>query len=205
MKYGMNAGVYGWAFSKLLRDYWKKNFPDKDIKGILRDVKKEYRAMVERTPGIGGSSNEANLVGACYFFAMAKVIPGMTPDLMDDIILKSIGSDFMVKLHKGQKEKGTMFSEKAQKKKAEEAEKSHSSTYEMDWEFTYEAGKDEFRLTYTKCGICRLAELEHMEEYLPCMCRMDYPKYRLTGGKLIRTKTLAAGDDCCNFHVVREV
>ena len=202
MKYGMNARVYDWVFSKLLKDYYREQ--GEDLGPALPAVRREYREMIERTPGIGGSSNEQNLVGACYFFAMAKKIPDMTPQKLDDIIDACIQSKLMVKLHQGKKKKGTLFAEKTQQKKLEEAEKSHHSDYEMDWEFTYEPGQDEFRLTYTRCGICRLAEREQMQDYLPCMCRMDYPKFRLIGGRLERTKTLAAGDDCCNFHVIRE-
>lgn len=36
------------------------------------------------------------------------------------------------------------------------------------------------------------------------MCNMDFPKYELVGAKLIRTKTLAVGDTCCDFHVIKE-
>ena len=203
MKYGLNAKVYAWAFQKMLKDYYKKNFPETNMDELYKAIKKEYRAMIERTPGIGGNSNEANLIGACYFFAMGKVIPGMTPELLDDIIDKSIKSDFMVKLHSGKKKKGILFSEKSHNAQLKEAEKSKSSTYEMDWKFKYEPGVDEFYLTYTQCGICRLAKLEHVEKFLPCMCKMDYAKFEMIGGKLERTKTLAAGDECCNFHVVK--
>ena len=35
------------------------------------------------------------------------------------------------------------------------------------------------------------------------MCVMDYPTIEYKGGKLLRTKTLGAGDDCCDFHVVK--
>lgn len=101
MKYGLNAKIYAWAFTKMLKNYYRKNVPEKDMSGICKAIKKEYREMVLRTPGIGGNSNEANLVGACYFFSIVKVIPDMTPTFMDDIINKCINSDFMVKLHKG--------------------------------------------------------------------------------------------------------
>ena len=204
MKYGMQGAVFSWAFTGMLKAYYRRENPNLDFKQIGVPLKREYRAMVERTPGIGGSSNEENLIGACYFFAMAKVIPGMSPTEMDRIIDACIRSDFMVRLHPGKKKKGTLFSQKEQEQKQREAEKSHGSPYEMDWEFTYQPGEGEFFLTYTRCGICALAKREHMEEYLPCMCRMDFPKYELIGGRLIRTKTLAAGDDCCNFHVIRE-
>ena len=204
MKYGIHAAVYGCAFTGMLKTYYQRENPSVDFNQIQGPLKREYRAMVERTPGIGGSSNEENLIGACYFFAMARVIPGMTPSEMDRIIDTCIRSEFMVKLHRGKKKKGTLFSQKEQQKKQQEAEKSRNSPYEMDWEFTYVPGEKEFFLTYTRCGICALARREHMETYLPCMCKMDFPKYELIGGKLIRTKTLAAGDDCCNFHVIRE-
>ena len=203
MKYGLNARVFSFAFTAMLKDYYRKNFPDVDIDGLSAKVRKEYREMVERTPGIGGSSNEENLIGACYFFSMAKVIPGMTPDLLDDIIAEGMKSKLMVKAHEGKRKKGVIFSEREQQKKLSEAEKSHTSKYVMDWEFTYEPGVDEFRITYTKCGVLKLAERENVREFLPCMCHLDFPKYEMVGGKLERTKTLADGDDVCNFHVTR--
>ena len=45
---------------------------------------------------------------------------------------------------------------------------------------------------------------ELLANWLPCLCRMDYGTYDMVGAELIRTKTLAAGDDCCNFHVIRK-
>lgn len=208
MKYNITARLYGDMFSWMLQSYYKKNYPETDLspvkkKLIKKKLKAEYRAMVERTPGIGGSSLEADLIGACFFFAMAKTVPDMTPELMNDIVAKSIQSAFMQKVHQGKRKKGTLFSDKVQDKKALEAEKSHSSPYEMDWEFTYRKGRDEFYCTYTQCGICKLAKREHMERFLPCMCQMDFATYEMVGAKLIRTKTLANGDECCNFHVVR--
>lgn len=66
------------------------------------------------------------------------MIPDMTPELMDNMIRESIKSDFMVKLHRPKKKNRTLFSEKDQQNKLQEAEKSHGSIYEMDWEFTYQ-------------------------------------------------------------------
>lgn len=203
MQYNMTARVYGAMFLWMLQNYYKKNFPETELSSAKKALKAEYQAMVERTPGIGGSSLEGDLIAACFFFAMAKTVPGMTPDLMDDIVAKSIQSDFMQKAHQGKRKKGTLFSNKVQDKKAREAESSHSSPYEMDWEFTYQKGKDEFYCTYTQCGICKLAKREHVERFLPCMCRMDFATYEMVGAKLDRTKTLSNGDECCNFHVTR--
>lgn len=203
MQYNVTARIYGDMFLWMLKSYYKEHFPEIEFAQIKKDVKAEYRAMIERTPGIGGSSLKSDLIGACFFFAMGKAVPDMTPELMNDIIAKSIQSALMQKAHEGKRKKGTLFSDKVQDKKAREAENSHSSPYEMDWEFTYQKGKDEFFCTYTQCGICKLAKREHAERFLPCMCQMDFATYEMVGAKLTRTKTLANGDECCNFHVTR--
>lgn len=137
------------SFNKMLRDYYTKHFPEENFKQIKKDVIKEYKAILRRTPDIGGSSLESNLVGAASFFAAAKVISGMTPELMDEMIAEEISSDFMKKIHAGQRKKATIFRDRAQNQKLREAEASHTSPYEMDWEFTYQKGEDEFWLTYT--------------------------------------------------------
>lgn len=202
MKYSFNAVVYHITFSKILKSYYKIYFPFINLTPFIKNIKKEYKSMLERTPGTGNSL-ESNLVGACWFFSLAKCVPAMNPELLNKIIEFGFKLDFMQKLHAGQRKKGTIFSDKVQDKKLKEAEKSQTSDLEMDWKFTYEKGKDEFYYTYTKCGVCRLAEREHMEAYLPCMCHMDYSKFEMVGGKLYRTKTIANGDDCCDFHVVK--
>ena len=38
---------------------------------------------------------------------------------------------------------------------------------------------------------------------LGLMCMMDYPTIEYKGGKLLRTKTLSTGGDCCDFHVIK--
>ena len=58
------------------------------------------------------------------------------------------------------------------------------------------------RINY-ECGICKLGKRENCFEFVPCLCNMDERNYRNEGGQLHRTKTLAQGDDCCNFHVTR--
>lgn len=204
MKYNVTARVYGDMFAWMLKSYYKKHFPETDFSEIREEIKKEYRTMVERTPGVGGNSLEMDLIAACFFFSMGKVVPDMTPELMNDIVEECIQSDFLQKAHEGKRKKGTLFSDKVQNQRVLEAKKSQSSPYEMDWKYTYEKGKDEFYCTYTECGICKLAKREHAERFLPCMCHMDYSTYAMVGAKLIRTKTLANGDDCCNFHVIRD-
>lgn len=205
MKFNLTARIYGFTFSSMLQSYCIRHHLVDDIRSVLKDVNTEYRAMVERTPGIGGKQNslEAMLIGACYFFSMAKAVPNMTPELLDDIIDSGLHSSLMIHAHSHAKKKGTLFSQKQLKARIREAERSQMSTYEMDWKYTYHGNSHEFYCTYTQCGLCRLAKREQLEAYLPCMCKMDFENYALQGGKLIRTKTLANGDEYCDFHVIK--
>lgn len=202
MKYNIKAKVFSCVFTKLLKEYSQKH--NMEIKPYIKAIKKEYKEIIKRTPGLAkGNILQDNLVGASYFFAIAKKVPGMNPELMDEIVEESMSSPFMTKMYKKCRTKGLLFSDKKQDKMVELAKKSQSSNYEMDWKFSYEKKKDEFYLTYTKCGVCKLAKQENVLEYLPSMCKMDFTKYRIKGALLERDKTLVNGDDCCNFHVTK--
>ena len=80
MKYDMTARVYGLVFRRILGSYYKKHVPEMSAsarRDVFRRIQKEYKAMLERTPGVGGKENslEADLMGACWFFALAKADP----------------------------------------------------------------------------------------------------------------------------------
>ena len=206
MKYDITAMAGKKIFSYMLRSYYKKYLPEKDFMSVKKRLKKEYKQMVLRTPGIGGRKNSlsGNLTAACYLFALPKADPSVTPELFDDIIAKSIALPLFAKMHAKKKKEGAIFAEEKQNRRVAEAERSQNSPYEMDWQYTYVKGKDEFYCTYTQCGICKLAKREHSERFLPCLCKTDYTAYDLLGAELFRTKTLANGDDCCDFHVVKK-
>ena len=176
--------------------------PEIDIKEYKKKVKSEYKAMLLRTPDIGGSSLEVNLYLAAFVFSLHKAEPSkITPEIVDEMSTAVFDSPFIVKVHKNKK--CTLFTDKVQDKKVKESIASQTSKYELDWKFRYEKGKDEFYNTYTECGICKLGKRENCFEFVPCLCNMDERSYRNDGGLLHRTKTLAAGDDCCDFHVTR--
>lgn len=50
----------------------------------------------------------------------------------------------------------------------------------------------------------RLAGTTDTPELIKYMCQMDYISIDMMGGVLYRTKTLATGGDCCDFHVVKK-
>ena len=198
MKYNFTARTFEIAFSYLAKKYYQEHPEDFDIKPVLKKVKKEYSNILYRTPSIHNSL-ESNLIGASYLFALAKKVPNMTPQKLDKIIDYGLHSPLLIKLHAHK----NIFSNRAQNKMIKAAKQSIKSTKEMDWSFTYQKGENEFWLTYTRCGICKLAKNENVLEYLPCMCKMDFAKYEMVHAKLERTMTLASQGSCCDFHVTK--
>lgn len=177
-------------------------YPEIDIRALKKRVKKEYKEMLLRTPDIGGSSLEMNLYIAAFVFSLHKAEPcKINPDVVNEMVTAVFESPFMIKAHKNKK--CTLFTDKVQDRKVKESIASQTSEYEMDWKFHYEKGVDEFYNTYTECGICKLGKRENCFEFVPCLCNMDERNYRNEGGQLHRTKILAQGDGCCDFHVTR--
>lgn len=202
LKYGVLAkGVEVLCFKPALQNL-ATVFPDMDMAEYKKNVKKEYKAMLLRTPDIGGSSLEANLYIAAFVFSLYKAEPEkITPEIVNGMVTAVFDSPFMVKAHANKKV--TLFTDKVQDKKLQESKDSQSSPYELDWKFDYVKGVDEFYNTYTECGICKLGQREGCFAFVPCLCNMDERNYQNEGGELHRTKTLAQGDECCNFHVTR--
>lgn len=176
--------------------------PEMDLKQYKKAVKREYKAMLLRTPDIGGSSLEMNLYIAAFVFSLHKAEPEkITPEIVNEMVTAVFDSPFMVKAHANKK--CTLFTDKVQDQKVKESIASQTSKYELGWKFQYEKEVDEFYNTYTECGICKLGKRENCFAFVPCLCNMDERNYRNEGGELHRTKTLAQGDECCNFHVTR--
>lgn len=202
LKYGVYAKAVELLCFKSALNRLQEIYPDMDIKSYKKKVKVEFKQMLQRTPDIGGSSLEVNLYLAAFVFSLHKAEPDkITPKVVDEMVTAVFNSPFMIRAHKNKK--CTIFTDKVQDKKLKESLASQTSKYEMDWKFEYVKGVDEFYNTYTECGICKLGKREDCFEFVPCLCNMDERSYRNDGGQLHRTKTLANGDDCCNFHVTR--
>ena len=202
LKYGIYAKAVELLCFKSALAKLSTLYPEMNMKSYKNKVKHEYRAMLLRTPDIGGSSLEMNLYIAAFVFSLHKAEPDkINPDVVNEMVTAVFDSPFMVKAHKNKK--CNLFTDKVQDKKVKESIASQTSKFELDGKFHYEKGVDEFYNTYTECGICKLGKRENCFEFVPCLCNMDERNYRNDGGQLHRTKTLAQGDDCCNFHVTK--
>lgn len=195
LRYGMTARTVEMLCMDAALQRLSALCPDLDIHAYKKKVKREYRAMLARTPDIGGSSLEKNLYIAAFVFSFYKADPDrITPAIVDEMVTAVFDSPFLVQAHKNKK--CTLFTDAVQNKKLRESKASQHSKYPLDWKFDYRKGEDEFFNTYTECGICKLGKKEDCFAFVPCLCKMDERSYRYEGGELHRTKTLAEGADC---------
>ncbi len=162
--------------------------------------------MVERTPSVGSSRDNmfaSVMYLACYGFSYYRADPErITMDVFDGMIEAICRSDVMKRAYRGR----NCFDQKEIDRYVRGAERSKKRQYPMDWvfDFSCDPSVPEYYVTYRECGVCKISQREGLMLLMPHMCVMDYPTIEYKGGKLIRTRTLGAGDDCCDFHVVRK-
>ena len=206
MKLGIMGRLFPAMFGKVVYDYTARALPALDIRAFKKKHKKEYRAMVARTPSVGPAKENMFapvMYLACFGFAYYKADPErITMEVFDGMIDAVCKSDRMKRFYKGK----NCFDPAEIDKYVRGAARSKKREYPMDWvfDFSYDLSVPEYFVTHRECGVCKLAQRENLTFLTPHMCVMDYPTVEYKGGKLLRTKTLGEGGDCCDFHVVKK-
>ena len=80
---------------------------------------------------------------------------------------------------------------------------SQESNYEEDFVFEYVEGDGEnfdYGINMTQCAACKFYKRQNAEELTPFVCQTDYLFSKHFGYNLIRTQTVAAGHDYCDFR-----
>lgn len=206
MKYGIAGRFIKLAFAKKAFDYIEKEIQGMDMSSYKKRVQKEYRAIVERTSGIGRMKDNMfvmTMYAGAFLIALYKEADGMlSEDKLKGLVRAEACCPLMVKAKQGK----SAFTDKeiANRTKQAKWSRDHIEEYPMNWFYYFETvpGKDEYYITHKQCGICKLTKQEHCEEITKYLCMMDYYTFEMQGAVLDRTKTLGYGDDECNFHLM---
>lgn len=206
MKYGIMGAFIKFAFAKMAFVYIEKEIPGMDMSSYKKRVQKEYRAIVERTPGIGKMKDNMfvmTMYAGAFLIALYKEADGkIDEEKLKGLVRAAACCPLMVKAKKGK----SAFTDKeiATRTKQAKWSRDHIDEYPMNWFYYFETvpGKDEYYITHKQRGICKLTKQEHCEEITKYLCMMDYYTFEMQGSVLDRTKTLGYGDDECNFHLM---
>ena len=206
MKYGIIGGFIMFAFAKTAFDHIEKEIPDMDMVSYKKRVKKEYKAIVKRTPGIGKMKDNMfvmTMYAGAFLIALYKEAGGkINEEKLKGLVRAAAYCPLMVKAKQGK----SAFTDKEITNRTKQAKwsRDHIEEYPMNWFYYFETvpGKDEYYITHKQCGICKLTKQEHCQEITKYLCMMDYYTFEMQGAVLDRTKTLGYGDDECNFHLM---
>ena len=160
MKLGIAGRLFPLMFSKVVYGYTAKAVPELNIREFKKKHKKEYEAMVGRTPSVG--SMKDNMFApvmylACYGFSYYKADPEhITLDVFDGMIDALCKSDMMKRFYKGK----NCFDQKEIDKYVRGSERSKKREYPMDWvfDFSYDLSVPEYYVTHRECGVCKIGQ-----------------------------------------------
>lgn len=198
MEYGLINKVYGNFYLYVC----KKGLQEvsRDWKQMKKEILSEYKQINLRAKAIGEKNKlfSAYLMAA-YFISMNRVT-GLAPEENYHIFEQGLSKSRLFQKMLGNAD--TYLSEKNWTGRKEWEARSKKREYENDWVVTVIKGNGNFELgyDYEECGVCKLCRDEECFELAKYLCKLDFLMADIMGMKLVRSKTLAEGFDCCDFR-----
>jgi hypothetical protein len=194
--------------SRYIAQILKEDFDRNDINMIIFKSKEEFKKIIPEIPYIGGDENnmtEDLIIPAIYlsFYRELKKI-GQSGEYMGKIILKSVEirfNPYPLWLRKivGNK----LFSDKSIVQMKKNAIVSQERKYPGSWvtiivqpyDGSFDIGWDN-----TECGIIKFFNQQDAPEIVRYFCMLDEVQAKGYDQLFFRSKTLANGDDRCDFR-----
>lgn len=174
-------------------------------------ARNEYAALIPRIPYIGGSKVHmtSDLLESVLQLAYLRTLKahGKTAEESRDIVLQAMKTrleqypKFLLKLLGW-----WSFSKPSIAQLQRQARESHKREYPGGFVFDVVVGDGkefDWGLDFKECGICKFYQAQNAAEFMPLVCPLDYVLSDAFGYGLVRTKTLAEGDDTCNPRMKR--
>ncbi|MHC1784754.1 MAG: L-2-amino-thiazoline-4-carboxylic acid hydrolase [Anaerolineaceae bacterium] len=183
-----------------------KILPDEDAGKLSSEALSSFELILPDLPYIGGEKNEltSNLyqtAGALAFYR-AMQTRGYNVEKTGEILffaIKSLAGSMVLAGISGRLSSTQLVQETFKA----EAERSHQRIYQQDWVFDFIPGISstfDYGIDYIECGICKYLKAQAASELAPYMCLLDFPISAAMNTGLVRTGTLAHGNDRCDFR-----
>jgi hypothetical protein len=207
MKMTIMAYAYPMILQSVVKNQLCRYYSKDDIKDLVKKIHNEYRAIVRRSPDIGGNKNlfiSSYLMGAYLIAVYKNTKDKLTLADLDKIISEGLNNfEFMKKSMK--KEDLLSVSYKNKISQAGEWCKKNKDKYPTNWdvEVKDKENSDLTHIVFTKCALCSLCEKEGVPEFISTLCATDYITMSFANCKLERPTTLGKGNNCCDFYITR--
>ena len=216
MDQSWNSDYYIQRRQELLQDFDKSAWGwqgvlsqpyDRDlVEAILKTSRQQFIFLLPHIPYIVGDDNHqtGSLLGSveclAFYFGIKAQGKGTaeTGKVLYDAVLARGVVPVQQPSHSNQPSR-----EERMEIRRRRAERSQRREYEKDWVYEFVEGEGEafdYGYNFTECATQKFYRLQAAEEFLPFYCFLDFPKCEVGGLGLARTKTLAEGDDHCDFR-----
>ncbi len=199
--------IYWFMMTPFIKRALKTKYGNEDVKTIVGNAKTEYRKLLNKADDIGSKNPMASNLYMCLLFfsfmqgSNGKISAEDLKDIMritlsDSIVLKLMGNKDFNDPKELNKFKEHIY------KNSDWAEL-HRKEYPETWKFNFDdSHQDGFYYYFTKCPIAKFFKDNNLEEITHIFCELDHLTIKTRKAKLLRDKTLANGDDMCDFWIV---
>jgi hypothetical protein len=190
-----------WVMTPLANRYGKEL-----SKAIVQHARNEYETLIPQIPFIGGKKNRwtTDLLESAQILALFRAMHayGQTPSETADVLYEGMRirlaqyPRFLLRFI-GRWQFSNLFLKTLQ----HQAAVTHTRSCPDDFvaEVVIGDGKEfDWGIDFTECAIEKFYRAQNALEFLPYVCRLDYLTSAAFGIGLVRTKTLANGDERCN-------
>ncbi|MBP3271489.1 MAG: L-2-amino-thiazoline-4-carboxylic acid hydrolase [Ruminococcus sp.] len=195
MKYTFKAWFTGHYFNIAC----KKGYKAHGVSSSATEIPSEYKKICLRAKDMNDEKLLMSYLMGIFFIAMNRHT-GLSAEDNYKIIENALKNNKMFRKGLGTAEK--YLDESKIPGRMKWAEENRRRKNENNWVVDvlpkcaeYDLGYD-----YHECGICKICRDEGCFELAKYLCRLDYVMADMMGAELVRTKTLANGDDVCDFR-----
>ena len=199
-------------FNWFQKRYLRKHFGRQKAKEWTREAKEQFDILLPDLPYIGNKEYYFT-----RFLVMTAMLTPMTKTLHEEgIIEREVGkmifdlAESFYKIipsfirHRQGKKLFTPESKEIWKQRCKE---SQERQIPFDWACEYIEGEEgdnfDYGFNMTKCGNVEYWKEQGLSQYVPYLCLCDWPGWKANNVEASRTKTLAQGDEYCDFRYIR--
>ena len=209
LEYDLYARGIRLVFRGSFRRQLTVSLGEQNAREVMGKTQALYRNIVLRSPSIGGRENPniMNVLVAAFVAAIYKAADGkLSSERMGEVFSNAVEQATAFKLFARFTGKRN-FTRHWQDKRHAWAVASQGKVHPADFVSAFVYGKtvNEYGVNYRECGICKLLQRENCAELAPQLCKFDYVTAKYMGCTLTRTKTIANGDEMCDFWFSKNV
>ncbi|MFC1885110.1 L-2-amino-thiazoline-4-carboxylic acid hydrolase [Thermodesulfobacteriota bacterium] len=197
------------AFEKIRRaavDYISKQSTSEAANHIGNEAALNFEKILPELPYVGGDVHPGTrfIVNAGQWIALYKsMIKRDYKALEVAQMMYSIYEDQLEEVPSDELEKQKVLTSSDEYINLMKQWAESTSPYECDWKADFIEGDGvdfDYGLDYRTCPCFELFKDQDAEQLAPFFCLLDFPEARQLDSGFFRTKTLAQGNDICNFR-----